>query len=346
MSAILRTLVVCAVLLPLAAVADTPLANPGFEEGAAGAEPPGWKIPTAAREGCAIAVSEENAKSGKRCVSIGRAGGADAAGFCNLMQSLAADDFRGKRVKLRAAVRVESGRAQLWFRVDRPDRKRAFFDNMDDRPIQKPAWDYYEIIGDVHPDAEKVNIGLIVFGAGKAWLDEVTLEVVGPADPAALAGGPRNLDFETTAGGSRPEGWIRGGPDAYTLRVTQDDPKSGKKCAVLASQGQPGKDEYGVLVQSIDATPFQGKRVRLRGAVRAEVSGEHYAALWLRTDLPNGQIGVLENMRDRPIRDAAWKEYELVADVAPEVIAINFGALLVREGRLWVDDLSIEAIER
>jgi C-terminal processing protease CtpA/Prc len=57
----------------------------------------------------------------------------------------------------------------------------GFFDNMNDRPIRSAEWAYYEITGEVAPDAESLNFGMMLQGSGKAWLDDVTLEALGEA---------------------------------------------------------------------------------------------------------------------------------------------------------------------
>jgi hypothetical protein len=83
------------------------------------------------------------------------------------MQAIDATPFRGRRVRFRASVRVESARAQLWMRVDRAANNPGFFDNMMDRPINSAQWREYEIIGDVDEDATVLNIGMILPGKAK-----------------------------------------------------------------------------------------------------------------------------------------------------------------------------------
>ena len=78
-------------------------------------------------------------------------------GFATLMQTVPANDLRGKTVRLRgkvrAAVREGQGSAALWLRVDRADRAMGFFDNMGDRPIRDAGWRDYAIEGPVAADA-------------------------------------------------------------------------------------------------------------------------------------------------------------------------------------------------
>src|SRR5262249_32414239 len=93
--------------------------------------------------------------------------------------------YRGKRVRLRAAVRANvAGRgnqALLWLRVDRKGNQPGFFDNMGDRPITQNEWRDYEIVGEVADDAVSINLGLMLNGNGRVWLDAVSFEVIGKA---------------------------------------------------------------------------------------------------------------------------------------------------------------------
>ncbi len=165
-------------------------ANLDFESGTPGEVPPGWLSPTAGM-GYTAALSVEAPKQGKQCVRVSGAPGASA--FGNVMQRIDATPYRGKRVRLRAAVRVEGtmATAALWMRVDRPEKQLGFFDNMGDRPIRSAEWAYYETAGDVASDAELLNVGMMLSGAGSAWLDDVTIETV--AKPELRAGPPRAL---------------------------------------------------------------------------------------------------------------------------------------------------------
>ncbi len=156
--------------------------NLNFEEGPATQAPDGWYLPT--KINYAVELTDVQPKSGKRAAVLRSIPTTEAgSAFGNLMQVIDATPFRGKRVRLRGAVRTESneyGRAQLWLRVDRAANQAGFFDNMGERPITSGEWQYYEIIGDVDEDASVINIGMLLIGRGKAWLDDVSFEDLGP----------------------------------------------------------------------------------------------------------------------------------------------------------------------
>ena len=92
------------------------------------------------------------------------------------MQSLDAAPFRGRKISLTASIRVEGGgHAQLFLRVLRPGGQLAFYDDMGDRPVASAEWRAAEIAGEVAPDAESIEIGLLSFGQAAVWIDDVQL---------------------------------------------------------------------------------------------------------------------------------------------------------------------------
>lgn len=106
----------------------------------------------------------------------------------SLMRRMDAAPYRGHTVRLRAAVRLEhpgaSDRAQLWLRVERTGGEPGFYDDMGDRPITSASWQTYEISGDVAADAQAVEIGVLVSGRARVWVDRAAFEILGTADAA------------------------------------------------------------------------------------------------------------------------------------------------------------------
>lgn len=158
--------------------------NLDFEEGTVGEIPAGWSSRTQ-KVGYIAELSETNPKSGKRSAVVRSAPDADIApgAFGNLMQAIDATPYRGHIVRFRAAARMQSGeegaREQLWMRVDRLGKKRGFFDNMMDRPIYSDQWNYFDVVGLVDDDAETLSVGVILYGKGSAWIDDVTITNLG-----------------------------------------------------------------------------------------------------------------------------------------------------------------------
>ena len=116
--------------------------------------------------------------TGNACAYIRAVG--RPAGFGTLMQTCAADDFAGKRVRLVGVVRTEAAKlAALWMRIDGPNDVTFAIDNMHDRPIAGTTdWRRYAIVLDVPARSEAISYGLILDGTGAAYLDSVVLESV------------------------------------------------------------------------------------------------------------------------------------------------------------------------
>ncbi|MGP0069781.1 MAG: S41 family peptidase [Isosphaeraceae bacterium] len=161
--------------------------------------------------------------------------------------------------------------------------------------------------------------------------------------------GPVNPDLEGGTLGQVPSGWFVPIPSregGYSAQLTEDRPKQGRRCVLLSGEAAKRPNaSFGNLMQSFDATPYRGRRVRLRAEVRAQVAGAgNQAQLWLRVDRKGGRAGFLDNMADRPIVDAAWREYQIVGDVAEDAEGISIGLILIGNGRAWLDAVSLEAI--
>jgi C-terminal processing protease CtpA/Prc len=157
----------------------------GFEEGELGQLPPGWFVPT---PGWTAILSAEDASLGDRAAKLALPAESSAP-FGNLMRMVDAAPFRGKRVRLRAKLRLDRprGRSMMWLRVDRPGRRMGFFDNMSDRPIRTVRWTEALIEGDVAADATGIALGVMSMGGATAWADELSLSIVGdrPLQPSS-----------------------------------------------------------------------------------------------------------------------------------------------------------------
>jgi hypothetical protein len=124
-------------------------------------------------------------------------------GFGTLMQSIRAEEYKGKRVRLSGFVKSREvvSWAGLWMRVDQ-GKDMITFDNMQDRPIKGTSgWQRYDVVLDVSPDSTGIAFGILLDGTGKVWLSDTKFDVVGRDVPSTGTGdkkapdNPVNLDF-------------------------------------------------------------------------------------------------------------------------------------------------------
>jgi erythromycin esterase len=162
---------------------------------------------------------------------------------------------------------------------------------------------------------------------------------------------PANTDFENGKVGEPPADWqfstmLR----RYDFQIVTsgERPHSGKSCALISRP--PGK-HYGEFTgsfgQRLDATPYRGKKIRLRAAARAEFSGVDNVS-WLRLSVIRQGFGpqatAFDSLDKYPVTSAEWRIYEIVADVPPDADTISYGLYLVGDGKVWLDSVSVEVV--
>lgn len=140
-----------------------------------------------------------------------------------------------------------------------------------------------------------------------------------------------------------PSGWFRAGnnPTNYRTGVDYSATRDGVPSAYLAST--TGGNGFGTLMQTIDAANYEGKRVRLRGWVKAEDAGD-WAGLWMRVDQGQRMVA-FDNMENRKITGTQpWSSCDVVLDVPADATSISFGILLAGTGKVWLNDVSLEVV--
>jgi erythromycin esterase len=140
------------------------------------------------------------------------------------------------------------------------------------------------------------------------------------------------------------EGWERGRAVARGFRVSAF-PCAGRPgyCAEIAARPAPRYGEMsGQISQTLNTARYRGKRVKLCGWVRTE--GDARAYLWLTT--PKKIAGELhESMVDRPISDPAWRRYEISGNVPQVAETLSFGLAMTGDGRVFLDDVTLERVD-
>jgi hypothetical protein len=161
-----------------------------------------------------------------------------------------------------------------------------------------------------------------------------------------------NAGFEQGAPGEVPPGWqgtIRAAPatagapaSPFHALIDVANPRRGRASLRLESTGAVAPDQFGTITANVDAHPYRGRRIRLTGAVRTDVAAGVPVGLWLRVDRAGPLPGFFDNMMDRPIHEAAWRDYAIEGDVAADAERIYFGMLLAGAGKAWLDDVRLE----
>jgi hypothetical protein len=134
-------------------------------------------------------------------------------------------------------------------------------------------------------------------------------------------------------------GWFLTGsdPDDYSIDLDRAVFHSGEMSALL--EASPGARGFGTLMQTVSAGSMRGKRIRMSAYLKSDQARS--AGLWMRVDGPGGAILAFDNMQNRPIKGTLpWRKYTVVLDVGDTATEVAFGALLIGQGSLWVDDFT------
>lgn len=169
--------------------------------------PAGWsrQATVEADRACTAGLDTSWAERDKRLLALECTRGID--GYITVIQTIAADAYRGKRVRFAAQVKAEKvrGWSGLVMRIVTADQRVLGFDDMSTRPIRGTVdWRAAEVILDVSPEASAISFGMrLSDGAGKVWLDALRFEEVSPDDPSisinlrpVLPSRPQNLGLE------------------------------------------------------------------------------------------------------------------------------------------------------
>jgi hypothetical protein len=98
---------------------------------------------------------------------------------------------------------------------------------------------------------------------------------------------------------------------------------------------------FASLWQAVDAAPYRGSLIRLRGKLRTASAAR--GQLWLRIERGDA-TGFSDDMSDRPVVNAAWTTAEVSGPVDTEATRIVFGIRQVTsKGTVWYDDLELAA---
>ncbi len=210
-------LVALAVLPLLLAAQDTPaaeLSNLSFEYGPSGRVPASWTLyPDEQGPGRRASIVTKDPHEGRKCAVLENRPDESKAGAIFLYQDVAGASYAGKRVHVTAALRwgenEPDGFIHLWAAVWLPGEDYSTYD-LGEGAVTEVDWTIREIVFDVPPNAETVQIGFKLMGWGTAWVDDVSVEVLGEAGPEPE--GPRPLrehGLENLVAFARLLGYVR-----------------------------------------------------------------------------------------------------------------------------------------
>lgn len=162
---------------------------------------------------------------------------------------------------------------------------------------------------------------------------------------AGLAGGAALWLALVAAQLALPAGWDRIGGRGYEVTLDATGGRGGTACVRLRGI-DPREGRFTGVAQTVDASPWRGKRLRLSAWIRSE-DMDGWGGLFMRIDDDELRPLGFGNNRNAPVGGTTgWSRYQVVLDVPGQAREIQFGVHLNGKGVLWADDFALDPLER
>lgn len=166
--------------------------------------PPGWIVTGQGRPSLYRIGLDPEVPGAVRIATTDRSGPVEDGALGGLMQTILADQYRGKTVRVRAELKgrgVERG--ALWMRIDPASGRHLRLDNMLSRAKNgvirgNVEWTERSVVLDVPEEAATIHYGVMLAGDGELWARNFAVETVDPNIVAVT--GPQHPDQPANPG--------------------------------------------------------------------------------------------------------------------------------------------------
>jgi hypothetical protein len=168
------------------------------------------------------------------------------------------------------------------------------------------------------------------------------------SSPAARTNRPPGPSTEES---SFPRDWRRcfrdyPAHDGYSIRADSTIAWSGSWSASIASRVVRPDPAGAGLCQYISADAYRGKRIRITLHLRT-LNATPGAHMVFRAEGADGRLLAFYNMEQKWMSGTLdWTAHSVVIDIPDRASVLMTGASLVYTGTLWVDEVSIEIVDR
>jgi hypothetical protein len=239
---------------------------------------------------------------------------------------------------------------------------------MDPRRVRGTTdWQYHEIVFDVAPNSQAINLGIWLRGKGQVWVRNFKFEEVGSSLPDISPPLSANSGITLVAPESAPPQPLAPLPTGWTFMIGGGPLQLQGSCDIGVDSAMTGSSQpihsvrcnnrnqpsFGGAYYAFDSAPYRGKRVRISGWLKAAgigaVANPRYssaqgeAGLWLAIDL--GTDSRQDRMEDRTVKGTTdWVYRDFVVDVPNGNGKMLVGFWMQGMGQVWVRDLKVEEV--
>src|SRR5262249_20794103 len=141
---------------------------------------------------------------------------------------------------------------------------------------------------------------------GPVRLSEIACLILIVASPGFARSTPQNLDFESGSVGQPPPGWsltVQPATAHATLLTSAEDPQTGQGSARLTLDDP---NAVASVHQDFDATPYRGKLVLLRVAIRVQSDKSAFGDVRIVMNDKAGDL-LAQRMSDEFVFNGSWR---------------------------------------
>lgn len=167
--------------------------------------PKSWDIYGSKPDSYLVQVDSAQKSKYGNSVSLASKGTVSATATATLMQTIKAEDYRGKRVRFAGYLKGQGVKswAGLWMRTNDVADKVLILDNMEKRAFRGDGdWRKLDVVIDIPGDSAKISFGVLLVGEGQIWVSGLDFQVVDATVPVTakssvpeLSKKPSNLEF-------------------------------------------------------------------------------------------------------------------------------------------------------
>jgi hypothetical protein len=243
--------------------------------------------------------------------------------------------YRGKRVRLAAWLKSENvdPAAGLGIIVVGTEGRILVNDDMGGRAvIGTTDWKRYEVVADIPPEAQRLDVTALLRGSGTLWIDSMQIEIVGSDVP--------------TTDDSRWHPWSYT-PAKYSAQMDNSEMRNGHP--TLRMRGTTGRTGDWFAYDHNERQHVEdllGKRVRLSAMIKCDgvsnpsgpsirALGPAFATLARDSSFPR-----------RPVKGTMpWMRYSVTLDVPANAQGLCWGFIMNGRGTMWIDEVAFEVLD-
>ncbi|MEA2711510.1 MAG: hypothetical protein QOF78_4111 [Phycisphaerales bacterium] len=280
--------------------------------------------------------------------AVRRALGSDPAGFVASITPQATDmaargwtaialPHRGKRVRLSAYLKTRDVERCAGVQMLVLD---GAMNTISMDVIGTPAvrgttsdWVRCSSVADIPHNAVQIQFAGALWGPGVVWMDGFEI-----------------ADVPTTVPTTDDGKWHAFTPfvDRYVASADAAEARDGHATVCLHSDGVMPKGAFGAYMRRVhqaELRTFSGRRMRITAFIKSEnVTGS--AGLFATASRMGQPLARDGNRQQPPVRGSlGWMRYSAEVNVPPGADTVELGVVLHGSGKVWIDDVKIEAID-